>query len=1000
MDNNMSEKNMSNKIAQRGRAKNNRNAGLDEISKVPGERGSSLIITLLVMFLLLGFVALTLSRTVSETAVSTNDQSEAKAFEAAQAGLEDATRDFASVMETKLSPTTADIYRIKNSDVYGFTDTFSISKDPQQISNSKVVTIDEGPFQGLIKIQDEWQIKVTAKEKNSDVQVDLMRRFYNNRIPLFQFGAFYNDDLELNRPPLFTFGGRVHTNSNFFVTGYSPNAGIYFNEKVTAAGEIVNDIWKTGTTLNTSTDGAGQVFFRNASLNSVELKTGEGSVNCISSTGGGVLKSIGGRGRAFPYPTCQNNSNWSSIAARFDGNLTAHSKELRLPVDQLTNADGSKVDLIEMMRRGKNLKDKISNGTSSPVDVTTATVDDPVLSKERYANKPGIRISLADSQNELPQCAVATTCGVQLDANYTKNGTTSLGYQPVPMVDGSTYQTTAVNGNRLSANGRQTWIKVELVSYDNDNYLPLTTDITQDFLSLGMTEPIDTNGMTLYPYQIASGTTPQQDSRSIIKIQQFYIDGNFLPVDNNYLTNKTINGINYNFVARKNIAVPATSSLLPICINGLKLPIENLTSCGTETSKNGYAAPVTDAGPTVFGGNSTEDAHYKVLIPADNSAIYRVVPFPIQMYDSREGNRQDSNTGISGNNVFRNGVMSLIDIDVKNLKRFFDGEFDGKFPTNTPFAISNSNIGLKSTNVPESRGWVLFFSDRRGDNDFDGRYDMEQVSPFSTASLVDQDLNNNGLIDVDFSTAASSSGYNGESSALDKQISPEWAAVTDHAYYRRGIRLINGKQIPGKYDKDSPTTTQGFTVASENGIYVAGNYNVDSVTLSGTNAPAPAANYFPQGSSSLLQIPASIVGDSITVLSNNWNDSASFTRAFDSTQRVASNTQLRFAMISGDSLTARTILTNGNFDGLNGGLHNFLRFLETWNGRRLNYTGSLINLFNSFNNNGRWKCCTTVYSPPIRDWTFDDSFKDPNRLPPGSPFVYSLTLTGFQRINE
>jgi hypothetical protein len=65
----------------------------------------------------------------------------------------------------------------------------------------------------------------------------------------------------------------------------------------------------------------------------------------------------------------------------------------------------------------------------------------------------------------------------------------------------------------------------------------------------------------------------------------------------------------------------------------------------------------------------------------------------------------------------------------------------------------------------------------------------------------------------------------------------------------------------------------------------------------------------------------------------------------------------------------------------------------------LNYSGSIVNLYNSYNNNGKWKCCTTVYDPPIRDWTFDSTFTDPNRLPPGAPFVYYITFTGFQRVN-
>ena len=84
---------------------------------------------------------------------------------------------------------------------------------------------------------------------------------------------------------------------------------------------------------------------------------------------------------------------------------------------------------------------------------------------------------------------------------------------------------------------------------------------------------------------------------------------------------------------------------------------------------------------------------------------------------------------------------------------------------------------------------------------------------------------------------------------------------------------------------------------------------------------------------------------------------------------------------------------------LTGGVHNFKRFLEDWGSNRLNYAGSLINLFNSHNNNGAFKCCTNVYSPPVRNWVFDTTFLDPTRLPPGTPFFQNIQLTGFQRVN-
>ena len=108
-------------------------------------------------------------------------------------------------------------------------------------------------------------------------------------------------------------------------------------------------------------------------------------------------------------------------------------------------------------------------------------------------------------------------------------------------------------------------------------------------------------------------------------------------------------------------------------------------------------------------------------------------------------------------------------------------------------------------------------------------------------------------------------------------------------------------------------------------------------------------------------------------------------------------------MIAGDVITGdKSFYSPSQFGQLNGGVHNFKRFLEDWQtgGNRLNYSGSLINLFNSHNNNGFQKCCTTTYKPPTRDWAFDTSFLDANRLPPGTPFIYSISFTGFQRVND
>jgi len=39
-----------------------------------------------------------------------------------------------------------------------------------------------------------------------------------------------------------------------------------------------------------------------------------------------------------------------------------------------------------------------------------------------------------------------------------------------------------------------------------------------------------------------------------------------------------------------------------------------------------------------------------------------------------------------------------------------------------------------------------------------------------------------------------------------------------------------------------------------------------------------------------------------------------------------------------------------------------------------------------------------IYQPPIRDWSFDDTFKDPTRLPSGTPLFQYVQPTGFIQI--
>jgi hypothetical protein len=402
-----------------------------------------------------------------------------------------------------------------------------------------------------------------------------------------------------------------------------------------------------------------------------------------------------------------------------------------------------------------------------------------------------------------------------------------------------------------------------------------TKDVTEDILSLGVTEPLN------------PGDPNDPDSRSIIKLQRFYIQGvEIAPQNIRYLTFES-DGIN------------------PLNGKNFVIQGQNTTYSGEPTRSD-------------FSGR-------------------RLVTFPIKMFDTREGLYNDDLTDQKLAQKYPNStvpwacLMSVMDIDIANLLKFLMGDFDAIMPqSGTLFSDANRDRndrirkGLTAADVPEARGWVLYISDRCGDRDFDGQYDMEDAYPDNALSSM-EDVNDNGRLDVSFGTEAPR--------YTDYDTNFPYCVVINHSYYRRAVRLINGTLLPGRYDRNNPANTKGFTIASENAVYVKGNYNATGVNRSGLSPQevTPPDRYLPYDTAD--HIPASIVAGAITILSNSWSDSLSFSYPFDMRQRCPSETTVRFAMLAGDtrSDSHNSTLNQGGYylcQMLNGGVHNFKRFLE------------------------------------------------------------------------
>jgi hypothetical protein len=165
-------------------------------------------------------------------------------------------------------------------------------------------------------------------------------------------------------------------------------------------------------------------------------------------------------------------------------------------------------------------------------------------------------------------------------------------------------------------------------------------------------------------------------------------------------------------------------------------------------------------------------------------------------------------------------------------------------------------------------------------------------------------------------------------------------------------------------------------------------------------------------------VPSSIVADAWFPLSKTWFDGISALypdtltkRAADrvpaaTTLPVTDETSVRAGIIAGNNLGALAGTPDaGNNTGasesrLNGGMHNFPRFLEYWNGSRFNFVGALIPLYHSTQALGPYNnhAPSANYWAPLRNWAFDTTFRDPMRLPPGTPQFQHIEPTAFRQV--
>lgn len=176
--------------------------------------------------------------------------------------------------------------------------------------------------------------------------------------PLFQFGVFYNMDMEYGPGPDMTITGPVHTNGNLIArmqTGFTST--LTFADRVTAAGGFfANTAYKGSTWMGTDSEddgpgGTGALYF---------TKPNGTKVNIYASSKWRDHFYLSNSGTHTSTPTATNLAKFESFATNYlQGNLrtSVHgTSKLELPAvgsyDETTNPDGGREIIEEPYKAG------------------------------------------------------------------------------------------------------------------------------------------------------------------------------------------------------------------------------------------------------------------------------------------------------------------------------------------------------------------------------------------------------------------------------------------------------------------------------------------------------------------------------------------------------------------------------------------------------------------------------------------------------------------------
>jgi hypothetical protein len=217
--------------------------------------GFALEATLLVMVLMsvLMLSAYTGAATVTRSAHL--DYRASRVNYAAEAGADAIMAQLADALEDGYL-SDEELYAVTPPSLEGFT--FSTIQ-ATKIGDVEVETVTDGPYAGLYSLTQKLEIRSQAEDPLGNTSAVIVTA-KAQAFPIFQFGVFFEKDLEATNGPPMTFVGWVHSNGNIYLS--SDNA--WYKERITTPNKVFHDRKDNHSVKN-------GVFIADASANDVVL---------------------------------------------------------------------------------------------------------------------------------------------------------------------------------------------------------------------------------------------------------------------------------------------------------------------------------------------------------------------------------------------------------------------------------------------------------------------------------------------------------------------------------------------------------------------------------------------------------------------------------------------------------------------------------------------------------------------------------------------------------